>query len=75
MHGDPGEIWRGSQVPPPPTQVLVETPDGGAGGGVLRRNLLRGESRDTGKPTVANHIQCGGGNSGPPLGIIGGGNI
>ena len=55
-------------------QVLGETPDGGVGGGVLRRNLPWGERRDAGGPTAAHHIQCGGGRSGPPLGIIGGGN-
>ena len=43
------------------------------GGGVLQIALLWGERHDAGGSTVVHHIQCGGGRSGPPLGIIGGG--
>ena len=73
MTRDPGGIWRGSQRPPPPWKVLGETPDGGAGGGVLHITLIRGERLDSGTHTISHHIQCGGGFSGPPLGIICGG--
>ena len=44
------------------------------GGGVLRRTLPWRERCDVGRPTFAHHIQCGGGRSGTPLGIIGGRN-
>ena len=38
-----------------------------------RRTLLRRERRPTGRTTVNNHFQCGGGHGGRPLGILGGG--
>ena len=40
-------------------------------GGLLSRTLPRRERRDSGGPTVAHHIQCGGERSGPTLRIIG----
>ena len=64
-------IWHGSQVPPTPPQILGEAPYVGAGGGVLWSTLTRKERRGTGVPTVAYHLQCGGGPSGPPLGVTG----
>ena len=68
--GDPGEIWRGSQGPPPPPQVLGEAPDGGAGGEVLGITLPWGERHGAGRPTFDYHIKCGGGCSCQTLGII-----
>ena len=69
----PGGIWRGAQFPPPPPQVLVAAEDGGAVGRVLWRTLLQGDRIHSGRPTVAHHLQCGGGRSGPLLGILCGG--
>ena len=40
--------------------------------GGLWRNPSRRKRRDAGGPTVSHHIRCGGGRSGPLLGIIGG---
>ena len=71
MPGHLGDIWIGNQVPPPPLQVLGVASYGGTSGRVIRRTLLWIERRDTGGPTVAHHIQCGGGHGGPPLGIFG----
>ena len=68
-----GGIWRRAQGPPPPPHVLGEASDGGAGGRVLQRTLLRRERRHPGRPTVAHHLQCGGGRGGLPLGILSGG--
>ena len=65
----PGGIWCGAQGPTTPPWVLVEAPGGGKGGKVLQRTLTLGERRDTGGPTASHHLQCGGGRSGPPLGI------
>ena len=36
--GNPGGIWRGAQVPPPPLTILGEASDGGAGGGGTTEN-------------------------------------
>ena len=46
---------------------------GCASRGVLRITLLWVERHDALGTTVVHHIQCGGGRSGPPLGIIGSG--
>ena len=69
---NPGVIWRGAQVPLSFPQILGKAPYGGNGGRVLRINLLRGERRDTGGPTVAHHLQYSGGFSGLPLGVFDG---
>ena len=69
MPGDPGVIWCGSQGPLPPPQVLGESPDGGKVSRVLQRTLPWGERCDGGVPAVSHHLQCGGGHSGPPMGI------
>ena len=42
-------------------------------GWVLQRNPPWIERRDAGGPTFAHHIQCDGGRSGMPMGVIGGG--
>ena len=73
MNGNTGGIWHGSQVPPPPLQVLGEAEDGGADGKVIWITLPQRERRHSGRPNVAHHLQCGGGRGGPPLGILGGG--
>ena len=73
VHIYPGGICRGYQEPIPPPQVLGEDSYGGTGGRVLQRTLPRVEMRDAGGPDFALHIQCGGGRSGPPLIIPGGG--
>ena len=68
-------LWGGSQVPPPPPQVMGEDSYGGAGGKVLWITLLRVESHGTGGPSVAHHLQCGGGHIFPTLGVPDGGRI
>ena len=66
-----GGVWSGSQGPLPPPQVLREASDGGAGGRVICRTLKRWDSHDTGVTTVTHQLECGGGHSGPPLGVLG----
>ena len=73
MPGYPGGIWCGSQGTLPYIQVLREALYVGVGGRVLLINLLRVDIRDAGGTAVAQHLQCGGGPSGPPLGITDGG--
>ena len=70
MPGDPEVIWCGTQGPLPPLQVLGAASDGGVGERVVRIILTLRKRRDTGGPTFTNHIQCGGGCGGPPLGVI-----
>ena len=48
VHGHPGGIWRGSQGPPPPLQVLGSDIYGGPGKRVLLRTLPQREKRHTG---------------------------
>ena len=69
--GNTEGIWRGAQGSPLPSKILGEAPNGGAGrgGGVLRRTLPLKNRLDTGVYTVAHHLKCGGGRSGPPLGV------
>ena len=74
MPGHPGGIWCGDQVHPPPPQVLGSTAYVRADGGVLQRKIPQRERHDAGGTTVAHHIKCGGGLSGPPLGVTGNGN-
>ena len=73
MPGYHGGILRGDQGPLPSLHVLGEAPVGGKYRMVLHRNLLQGERRDEGEPTVNHHLQCGGGRSGMSLGIPDGG--
>ena len=61
------------QGPPPLKQVLGEAEDGGTDGRVLQITLTRRERRHPGQPTVAHHLQFGGGYGGSPQGIPGGG--
>ena len=73
MPGHPGGIRRGDQIPPPSTKVSGAASDYGAGGRLLQITLMRRDRRDTGVTTVSQHLQCGGGCSGLPLGVLGGG--
>ena len=73
--GYPGGIWCGDQVPLPHPQVLVETPDCGTGGRVLRRTLPWRERRIAGGPTISHHIFCSDERSGLSLIIFDGINI
>ena len=75
MHGDLVGIWCGDQGRFNYLKLLGEATDGGAGGRVLCKTLLWGESRDSGGTTFDQHIQRGGGSSVTPLGIHGRYNI
>ena len=69
---DPGGIWCEAQGSLTPLQLLVEAPYGGKCGRVLWLTLLLGDRCDAGGPAVAQHLKCGGGCSGLPLGITDG---
>ena len=73
MSGDPGWLCSGAAGSQNPLHLLVNTDGGGSHGGILRRGVSRLSGSDSGSPAVPNHFQCGGGRSGAPLGISGGG--
>ena len=62
-----GGIWSGTTGETDASGVLEQIHDGGKGGRVLRDWIQGREGRDTGRPTVTHHLQCGGGCGGPPL--------
>ena len=73
--GYPGGLWREAHGPLPPTTVLGEAKDGVEGGKVIWCTLPQRERGDPGRPTVAQHFQCGGRHGGLPLGIPSGGRM
>ena len=63
-----GEIRGGTTGNTDAAGVLEQIHNGGKGGRALRDQIQGKEERDTGRPNVTHHLQCGGGCGGPPLG-------
>ena len=73
ISGNPGGLQYGAAVLPRPLHLLGNIDDGGLHGWLLNRGIPRYLGGDSGGTAVPNHFQRGGGRSGAPLDLTGGG--